>query len=124
MTENTTSVQSIGKDDLTTSRRKFLHGSLLGAGLVAGGALVGCAPTPARAPGAPAAPAPPPTAPGPPPRVGQNIPKEAAMYQFRPNGQQRCGICAHFIQPDKCEIVAGPIDPNGWCRYWRAKTPV
>ena len=37
MTESTTSVLSIGKDDLTASRRKFLHGSLLGAGLVMAG---------------------------------------------------------------------------------------
>lgn len=32
-----------------------------------------------------------------------------------------CAICAHFNKPDHCEIVEGEIDPQMWCKYFRAK---
>lgn len=46
------------------------------------------------------------------------IPKEVAHYQYQPNGAQHCGVCAHFRPPGSCEIVEGPISPDGWCRYF------
>ncbi len=45
-------------------------------------------------------------------------PKMEALYQDRPNGLLRCGLCAHFIAPSACEIVAGPVQADGWCRYY------
>jgi hypothetical protein len=41
-----------------------------------------------------------------------------AHYQLMPNGRQRCGVCANFLPPSDCRIVAGPISPNGWCRNY------
>jgi len=32
----------------------------------------------------------------------------------------RCGDCGHF-RPPYCEIVAGLIDPDKWCKYYIAK---
>lgn len=49
--------------------------------------------------------------------------KQAANYQNSPNGGQRCGDCAFFNSRSRtCQIVAGEISPNGWCRYFRSKS--
>jgi hypothetical protein len=29
-----------------------------------------------------------------------------------------CGICAHFQRPRGCELVAGRISPEAWCRLF------
>jgi hypothetical protein len=54
--------------------------------------------------------------------TAQKQTKQQAAYQDHPNGPQSCGICAHFIAPNKCEIVEGAISPTGWCRNFKAKT--
>lgn len=50
------------------------------------------------------------------PRMGMaKVSPEAARY-FGP--EYRCGSCVHFMegmQGGECEIVAGPIDPEGVC---------
>jgi hypothetical protein len=51
----------------------------------------------------------------------QKVTKAAAHYQNHPNRQQRCGGCVHYVFPHGCEIVAGPISPHGWCRFYKAK---
>jgi hypothetical protein len=51
--------------------------------------------------------------------------KEAAL--FTPDGtpQEHCSICTYWTSgptstaPGDCHIVAGPITPGGWCRYFR-----
>lgn len=43
--------------------------------------------------------------------------KALALYQDTPNRGERCAGCTHFLEPDGCEIVAGAISPNGWCRF-------
>jgi len=48
------------------------------------------------------------------------ISKARAQYQDRPRGRQQCSGCVHFQGPDSCEIVAGPISPNGWCRHFKS----
>jgi hypothetical protein len=53
-------------------------------------------------------------------RGRRQIPKEVAQYQYHPKGPQRCGVCVHFRPPGNCEIVAGQISPEGWCRYFRS----
>ena len=40
------------------------------------------------------------------------------MYQDKPKGLVHCGICHHFISPNACEVVAGPVQSNGWCRFY------
>jgi hypothetical protein len=47
-----------------------------------------------------------------------NTDKMAAMYRDRPNGLERCGVCKHFIPLSGCEIVAAPVQANGWCRFY------
>jgi hypothetical protein len=53
--------------------------------------------------------------------MGGNVSKAEAQYRDAPNGEQRCGGCVHFIGPNSCSIVEGPISPNGWCRFFRAR---
>ena len=45
----------------------------------------------------------------------------AAHYQYHPHGRQHCSVCRHFRPPGSCEVVAGAIVPNGWCRYFAAR---
>ena len=49
------------------------------------------------------------------------VSKAVARYQYHPNVGQDCAICAHFRPPGSCEIVAGRIVPNGWCRYFAGR---
>ena len=50
-----------------------------------------------------------------------NVSKQAMHYQDQPKDGQRCATCIQFIPGEKpgasgaCQIVAGPISPNGWC---------
>ena len=77
------------------SRRRFLAGS---AGIAAiGGGISGCAHGP-KMPGM--------------------TPKAEANYQDHPNGLAHCSICKHFASPNVCEVVAGPVSPDGWCRFY------
>jgi hypothetical protein len=88
----------IGPDGRVMSRRVFLGCSLLGAAGVGAGVFS----SPAAARG---------TGPG-------KVSKATARYQERPRGEQRCARCAHFQAPNRCEIVAGRISPNGWSRFF------
>ena len=49
-----------------------------------------------------------------------HVPKARAHYQGSPNGGQHCGLCAHFLAPNHCAIVAGKISSNGWCKFFKA----
>ena len=46
------------------------------------------------------------------------ISQAAAGYQDHPNGDRRCATCTHFQQPDRCQLIAGSISPQGWCRLF------
>jgi hypothetical protein len=35
----------------------------------------------------------------------------------RPKGQQ-CGLCSMFVSPDGCTVVAGGVEPAGWCKLF------
>jgi hypothetical protein len=37
--------------------------------------------------------------------------------------ESRCMGCIHFMEPNACEIVAGPIDPQGICMLFSADAP-
>ena len=41
----------------------------------------------------------------------------AARY-FGPEAM--CQGCIHFLEPDACDVVAGPIDPEGICSLFTA----
>lgn len=47
--------------------------------------------------------------------------QSVVMYQDHPKGDQKCSICAHFVPPNACQIVAGDISPNGWCGVFTPK---
>jgi hypothetical protein len=47
---------------------------------------------------------------------------EAAKYQETPKNNQKCSTCVQFMAPASCKIVADPINPNGWCQFYGAKT--
>lgn len=88
----------IGNQTAPLSRRCFLGQSVSTAGSVAiASALAGCATGPARR-GA--------------------TPKSEAEYVDRAAGLTHCGICKHFFSPDICEIVEGPVNPGGWCKFY------
>ena len=48
--------------------------------------------------------------------------KEDVRYQDQPKGNQRCAGCSHFVQPGACQVVAGSVNPNGWCLLYQAKS--
>jgi hypothetical protein len=47
--------------------------------------------------------------------------KQDVRYQDQPKGDQRCSGCANFTAPSGCKVVAGPVNPNGWCLLFTAK---
>ena len=44
-----------------------------------------------------------------------------AGYQNSPKGGQHCELCRYFQKPSSCQLVAGTISPNGWCKFFNAK---
>ncbi len=51
-------------------------------------------------------------------KVQGNMTKDQAQYQDHPSGLERCGVCRHFIPLTGCEIVAAPVQSNGWCQSY------
>ncbi len=51
-------------------------------------------------------------------KVQGNAPQAEAQYQEHPSGLERCGVCKHFIALTGCEVVAAPVQANGWCKYY------
>ena len=45
-----------------------------------------------------------------------------SKYQDSPKNGQKCSTCVQFQPPSSCKIVADPINPNGWCQFYAAKT--
>jgi hypothetical protein len=41
-----------------------------------------------------------------------------AEYQDRPKSGLICAACSLFRPPRSCEVVAGDISPNGWCKFF------
>ena len=46
------------------------------------------------------------------------VSKPSVAYQDQPDGSRRCDLCAHFVRPGSCQIVEGPISPQGYCRLF------
>jgi len=51
-------------------------------------------------------------------KVQGSMTQAAAAYQDNPSGLERCGVCKHFIPLTGCEVVAAPVQANGWCKYY------
>jgi hypothetical protein len=41
---------------------------------------------------------------------------QQAEYQDTPSGIYSCGMCTLFEPPNACEVVAGEISKDGWCK--------
>lgn len=42
--------------------------------------------------------------------------RKLTHYQYHPNAEgSHCSICSNFIAPAACKVIAGVIDPNGYC---------
>jgi hypothetical protein len=52
-------------------------------------------------------------------KVQGQAPQAQAQYQDHPSGLERCGTCKHFMPLTGCEIVAAPVQANGWCKYYK-----
>jgi hypothetical protein len=39
-------------------------------------------------------------------------------YRAKPQGNARCDGCIQWQAPASCKIVAGTIDPKGWCTLY------
>lgn len=48
--------------------------------------------------------------------------KSQASYQDSPKHGQHCALCRYFQKPNSCQLVAGTINPNGWCKFFNAKS--
>ncbi len=48
--------------------------------------------------------------------------KNVVQYQDSPKNGQQCSACIHFVAPNDCKLVQGPISPNGWCMLFSPKT--
>ena len=55
--------------------------------------------------------------------------KDSVGYQDVPNGGKVCAQCVYFefmpaagtTPQSRCKLVAGNINPAGWCEVWAAK---
>lgn len=52
-------------------------------------------------------------------KVQGSMPQAEAQYQDHPSGLERCGVCRRFIPLTGCEVVAAPVQANGWCKYYK-----
>ena len=50
------------------------------------------------------------------------VAQATAHYQDKPNGDQKCADCRFFKPPSSCQLVEGPINPDGWCSFFNKKT--
>ena len=46
------------------------------------------------------------------------VSKQSAGYIDHSWSGERCKNCQHYITSNKCEIVHGYINKDGWCRYF------
>jgi hypothetical protein len=51
----------------------------------------------------------------------QKAAKKLVKYQEMPKGSQECDRCLQFLPPDGCKLVAGKINPKGWCQLFAPK---
>ena len=48
-------------------------------------------------------------------QVAGSLAQDVVLYQQAPNEGAKCSTCINFQPPNACRIVAGTINPNGWC---------
>jgi hypothetical protein len=53
--------------------------------------------------------------------AASKLPQKAVAYQPTPKGKFRCDGCIQWEPPHGCKVVAGVIDPAGWCSVFAPK---
>ncbi len=51
----------------------------------------------------------------------EKIAQEAVQYQKTPKDGAQCSKCVNWVAPNACTIVAGAIEPAGWCVAYAPK---
>ena len=51
----------------------------------------------------------------------QKATQQMVQYQQTPKNNQECDGCLHFEPPTSCKMVAGKINPKGWCALYAPK---
>jgi hypothetical protein len=51
----------------------------------------------------------------------QKVAQKLVHYQETPKGAQECDRCLQFLPPSSCKLVAGKINPKGWCALFAPK---
>ena len=54
-------------------------------------------------------------------RADEKIAQELVQYQDQPKDGQKCNMCAQWVEPNACKIVAGKISPEGYCVAYAPK---
>jgi hypothetical protein len=49
------------------------------------------------------------------------LPQTAVHFQATPKDGKQCSECSHYVEPNKCQLVAGEIAPTGWCVLFAKK---
>lgn len=56
------------------------------------------------------------------PASAQQLAQAQVGYQDQPHDGKHCDLCIHFMKPNGCKLVTGPISPQGWCKLFSATT--
>ncbi|MDT7951810.1 MAG: high-potential iron-sulfur protein [Acetobacteraceae bacterium] len=51
----------------------------------------------------------------------QKVAQEVVQYQEMPKDGAECDKCVNWVAPNACAIVAGKINPKGWCVAYAPK---
>lgn len=54
-------------------------------------------------------------------RAQEKIAQAQVQYQAMPKDGAKCSTCVNWVAPNACQIVAGTINPNGWCVAYAPK---
>jgi hypothetical protein len=49
--------------------------------------------------------------------------KDSVDYEAPSESPDSCNECWHFILPNRCQHVKGPIDRDDWCMKWEYSGP-
>jgi hypothetical protein len=52
----------------------------------------------------------------------QKLAQKVVQYQETPKDGHECDGCVNFIAPASCKLVAGVINPKGWCVAFAPKS--
>ncbi len=51
----------------------------------------------------------------------EKLAQTVVQYQTTPKDGAKCSTCVNFVAPNACKIVAGEINPEGWCVAYAPK---